>query len=106
MEYIQVLTTLGEKEDAHNMADTLVRKKLAGCVQVIGPISSTYWWNDRVEKDKEWLCLIKTKKILFEELKKTIESLHTYETPEIIAMPIVAGSKRYLDWLTNILKKK
>jgi len=104
-EYIQVSTTTEKKEDAEKIAQNLVQEKLAGCVQIIGPISSVYRWKKRVEKVEEWLCLIKSEKRLYMELEKTIRRLHPYETPEITAAPIVAGSKEYLGWLDRELKE-
>ena len=104
-EYIQILTTTEKREDAQKIAHILVQKRLAGCVQVIGSISSTYWWKNRIETAEEWLCLIKSERGLYEELEKTIKEIHPYETPEITAVPIVAGSKEYLGWLDQELKK-
>ena len=104
-EYIQVFTTTEKKEDAEKIAKTLVEKRLAGCVQIVGPIESTYWWKGNVETAEEWLLFIKTRKNLYEELEKAVKEIHPYETPEIIAMPIVTGSKDYLEWLRNELKK-
>jgi len=103
-EYIQVLTITEKKEDGEKIAKGIVKKRLAGCVQLVGPIESTYWWKGNVETAEEWLCFIKTKKDLYEELEKAIKKIHPYETPEIIAMSIVAGSKDYLKWLSNELK--
>lgn len=105
-EYIQVFTAVEKKEDAERIANALLEKRLAGCVQITGPVSSTYWWKDKLEKAQEWLCFIKTSRSLYGELEKTIKETHPYETPEIIAVPIVAGSKDYLDWLGLQLKKK
>jgi periplasmic divalent cation tolerance protein len=96
--YVQLITTTGKKEDAEKIAKDLVEKRLAGCVQII-PISSTYWWNDKIIVDEEWLCFIKSKKNLFDKLERAIKEVHPYTTPEIIAIPITAGSKTYLDWL-------
>lgn len=104
-EFIQVFTTVGKREDAERIAKTLVEKRLAGCVQVIGPIVSTYWWKNNVETAEEWLCFIKSAKNLYSELEKAIREVHPYETPEIIAIPIVSGSKDYLQWLGNELRK-
>lgn len=98
-EYIQVITTTEKREEAERIAEVLVEKRLAGCVQVIGPVSSTYWWEGQVERGKEWLCFIKSRKELFKELEETIKQVHPYETPEIIALPITAGSQDYLEWL-------
>jgi len=105
-EYIQVLTAAEKKEDAEKIAKVLVEKRLAGCVQIIGPIESTYWWKGNVETAEEWLCFIKSKKVLYEELEKAIKEIHPYEIPEIIAIPIVGGSKVYLEWLSNELGKE
>ena len=104
-EYIQVFTTTEKKEDAEKIANMLLEKRLAGCIQIVGPIESTYWWEGNVETAEEWLLFIKTRKNLYEELEKATKEIHPYETPEIIAMPIVTGSKDYLEWLRNELKK-
>jgi periplasmic divalent cation tolerance protein len=103
-EYIQVFTTTEKKEDAEKIAQTLVKERLAGCVQIIGTISSVYRWKNKIEKAEEWLCLIKSEKRLYAELEKTIKGMHQYETPEITSLPIVAGSKEYLQWLDKELK--
>ena len=105
-EYMQVFTTTEKKEDAEKIAKALVEKRLAGCIQIVGPVASTFWWKGNVETAEEWLCFIKSKKLLYEKLEKVIKEIHPYETPEIIAMPIVAGSKEYLEWLSSELKKK
>ncbi len=98
-EYIMVLTTTDSKEVAEGIAERLVEKKLAACVQIIGPIKSVYRWKKKVEKAEEWLCFIKTRASLFSELERVIKQIHPYEVPEIIALPIVNGSSDYLDWL-------
>ncbi len=103
-EYIQVVTTTGKREDAKKIAQKLLEKRLAGCVQIVGPIESTYWWKGKVETSEEWLCFIKSEKSLFSELEKEIKETHPYETPEIVAFPIVDGSKNYLEWLKSELK--
>ncbi len=102
--YVQVLTTAEAKSQAEKIAETLVDKEMAGCIQIIGPITSVYRWKGKVEKAEEWLCLIKTKAELYDEVEKTIRQMHTYETPEIISMPITAGSKKYLQWLEGEVK--
>jgi periplasmic divalent cation tolerance protein len=103
-EYIQVITTAEKKGDAERIAEALVERRLAGCVQIVGPIVSTYWWKENIVKAKEWLCLVKSKKDLYEELEKSIKEIHPYETPEITALPIITGSKDYMKWLSNELK--
>jgi len=104
--YIQVFTTTEEKNDAEKMAKVLVEKRLAACVQIIGPIISTYQWKGNLETAQEWLCLIKTRRDLYDEVEAAIKEMHPYETPEIIAVPFVAGSREYLEWLRSELKSK
>jgi len=105
-EYIQVVTAIEKRENAEKIAKALVEKRLAACVQILGPIVSTYWWKGTIERAEEWLCIIKSKKKLYEELEKSIKEIHPYETPEIFALPVVAGSKEYMKWLSNEVKKK
>jgi periplasmic divalent cation tolerance protein len=102
-EYIQVLTTTATRKDAQAIADALVENHLAGCVQIVGPIVSTFRWQGAIERTDEWLCLIKTEKRLYPILEQFIKTQHTYDTPEIIAIPIVAGSQSYLQWLSREL---
>jgi len=105
-EYIQVVTAVEKKKDAEKIANILVEKRLAACVQIVGPIKSTYWWKGKIEKAEEWLCVIKSKKGRYEELEKSIKENHPYEVPEIFAMPVVEGSKDYLEWLDKELKNE
>ena len=102
-EYIQVTTTADTKETAEKIATVLVQKRLAACVQIVGPISSVYWWKGKVEKTNEWLCIVKTRKNLYEAVEASIKANHTHEVPEIIAVPIVEGSKGYISWLDEEL---
>lgn len=103
-QHIQVITTTKNKTDAEKIAEVLVENKLAGCVQIIGPISSVYRWEGRMEKADEWLCLIKTTSTLYEDLETALCKIHPYKIPEILAIPVVAGSKNYLSWLDNTLE--
>jgi periplasmic divalent cation tolerance protein len=100
-EYIQVFTTVEKREDADRIASTVVRKRVAACAQILGPIQSTYWWKGKVEEAGEWLCVMKTRKDLFSALEQEIKSIHPYEVPEIVALPIVAGSQSYLKWIED-----
>ncbi len=102
--YIQVTTTTETKELAEKIAYSLVEAKLAACVQITGPITSIYRWRGKVENIQEWLCLIKTQDDLYNKVEATIKSLHPYETPEIIAVPIIKGSKEYLRWIDDGLE--
>jgi len=104
--YIQISTTTETKEQAQKIARSLVEKRLAACVQISGPIESTYRWKGKIETANEWLCLIKTRDDLFDKVEAAIKKLHSYETPEIIAVPIVKGSREYLNWLNDETENK
>ena len=101
---IQVITTTGTKEDARKIARALLEDRLAACVQVVGPITSSYWWEDEIEEAEEWLCLIKTTADLFERLEHAVRATHPYDVPEILAVPVVAGGADYLAWLREQLR--
>ena len=103
MSFIQVMTTTETKEQAQAIARHLVGKKLAACVQITGAIESTYRWKGEMENSQEYLCLIKTREDLFDEVAAAIKKLHSYETPEIIAIPIVKGHQEYLQWMDETL---
>jgi periplasmic divalent cation tolerance protein len=98
-EYIQVFTTVEKREEADRIASSVVNRRVAACAQVVGPIRSTYWWKGKVEQAEEWLLMMKTREDLFSALEKEIKAIHSYEVPEIIALPIVAGSASYLQWI-------
>lgn len=98
-EYVQVITAVADKEEAQQIARALVERSLAACVQIIGPISSVYRWQGEIEESEEWLCLIKSTRARYAQIEETIQALHSYETPEILAVPVVAGSTDYLRWL-------
>jgi periplasmic divalent cation tolerance protein len=102
--YLQVVTTTSREADAERIARTLLEGRLAACVQIMGPVTSLYWWKEALETSGEWLCLIKTREDLFGALERTIRKVHPYETPEIVALPVVAGSRDYLKWLQGELK--
>jgi len=102
---IQVFTTVEKREDADRIASSVVSKRVAACAQVLGPIQSTYWWKGKVEQAGEWLLMMKTRQDLYSALEKEIKSVHPYEVPEIIALPIVAGSEPYLEWIEGETRK-
>ncbi len=98
-QFLQVMTTLDSETDANHLAREIVEPRLAACVQVVGPVNTTYWWKTEIETASEWLCVIKTRSELFEVLAERITTLHSYETPEITATPITDGSPDYLAWI-------
>lgn len=103
-DYLQVLTTAGSEAEAEQISAALVERRLAACVQVIGPIASRYRWQGEVERSREWLCLAKTEASRYPQLEAAIRELHSYDEPEIVATPIVAGSQGYLDWIGESLR--
>ncbi|GAB6075875.1 divalent-cation tolerance protein CutA [Desulfurobacterium crinifex] len=103
-EFIQVFTTTDKKEEAEKITKVLIEKRLAVCVQIVGPIESTYWWNGNIETAKEWLILIKSEKRLYKEIERVIKENHSYQVPEILAVPVTAGNPDYLRWLKNELR--
>jgi periplasmic divalent cation tolerance protein len=100
-DFIQVMTAIGSKEDAQKVANAIVEQRLAACVQIIGPITSTYWWQGAIETAEEWVCLIKTRQDLYERVEQAIRENHPYDEPEILALPVLAGSKSYLQWIVS-----
>ena len=103
-EPIVVLMTAANGEEAVRLADMLIGAHLAACVQILPEMESVYRWQGQIERQPEILLLAKTTRSKFEELEREVRALHSYETPEIIALPIVAGSTPYLDWLHASLK--
>ena len=95
-----MLTTAGSEQEAQRIADSLLEARLAACVQVLGPIASTYRWQGAVERATEWQCLAKTEARLYDQVEAAIRSAHSYDEPEIIALPILAASPGYLTWIS------
>jgi periplasmic divalent cation tolerance protein len=98
--HFQVTTTTATEEEARQIARGAVEQRLAACAQVLGPISSTYWWQGTIETAAEWLCLLKTTGARFEAVVAHIRAEHSYDTPEITATPITRGSPDYLAWIS------
>lgn len=103
-QYGLVFVTAGSEEEARTIASTLVEAKLAACVS-IAPTQSVYRWQGNIECDREWQLTIKTHLALFPALETKIKEFHSYDVPEIIAIPIITGSKSYLDWLGESVDK-
>jgi periplasmic divalent cation tolerance protein len=100
---IVVLTTCDSQELAANLARDLVDRRLAACVNIIPGARSIYRWKEKVEDTTEWLLVIKSRRDLFPALRAAVEKLHTYEVPELIALPVVEGAEPYLAWLDREL---
>ena len=102
---IMVLVTAGSREEAARLAEMLVGARLAACVQILPEMESVYHWQGEVRRDPEILLLVKTIEARFALLEREVRALHSYETPEIIALPIIAASAPYLEWLTGTIKR-
>ncbi len=85
------------------MRSALIERRLAACVQISGPITSVYRWQEKIETGSEWRCEIKTRMAHYAAVESAIRELHSYDVPEILALPVVAGSQAYLDWLRGEL---
>jgi len=101
---IQVFITAGSREEGSHIADALVRNRLAACGQILGPIQSTYWWQGKVESSEEWMCLAKSLEDKFDEIVRMVKEMHSYKVPEIIAVPLIAASDSYEQWVREELK--
>ncbi len=100
-DFIVVLVTARDKKEAVKIARGLLESKLIACANIIEGVQSLFWWQGKIDRSPEVLMLMKTKKVLFKKVSAQVRSLHSYETPEIIALPIVAGSGDYLKWLDS-----
>ncbi|HLL13583.1 MAG TPA: divalent-cation tolerance protein CutA [Pyrinomonadaceae bacterium] len=101
---IMVMMTAGSREEAARLAEMLVGARLAACVQILPEVESVYHWKGEVRRDPEVLLLAKTTQARFSLLEREVRALHSYETPEIIALPITDASAPYLEWLTATVK--
>jgi periplasmic divalent cation tolerance protein len=101
---IVVLNTCGSEAEAERLARLLVDQRLAACVSIVPRMRSFYRWNGAIESTEEWLLLIKSSRPLFERLRAVLENAHSYEVPEVVALPVVDGAAPYLDWLEANLR--
>jgi periplasmic divalent cation tolerance protein len=99
--YVQVQTTTDSRAEAMELARAAVEARLAACAQVAGPIASMYWWGDGIERAEEWLLMLKLPATGYQALANFLADRHSYDEPEIVATPIVAGSDAYLSWITE-----
>ncbi len=104
MKHIIILCTTNSFDSAETLAHYLVKEKLAACVNIIPKIYSIYSWQNKIEKDEEFLMVIKTKQELFNQIKDKIILLHPYDVPEIIAVDITKGAEDYLNWISKNTK--
>jgi len=104
MSYIVVIITTSNKEEAVKIVRSLLKERLIVCANIVGPVSSIFWWQEKISEEKEFLVFMKSHKSLFSRLSERVMKIHSYDVPEIIALPIIEGSPPYLDWLKTSLQ--
>ena len=102
---IVILVTTGTEEEAHKIAELLLTKRKAACVNIVPGIDSSFWWQGKLDSARESLLIIKTRASLLSEIIEMVKSAHSYEVPEIIALPIIGGSEDYLKWIDDEVKE-
>jgi periplasmic divalent cation tolerance protein len=106
MEYIEVHSTTGSQQEADKICAAVVEARLAACAQVTVPIRSTYWWQGKVERAEEYFLIMKTTRDKFEALARVIRENHSYDVPDIVAVPIVDGTEDYLGWISSETRER
>ncbi len=104
-EFVVIMTTAGSQEEAEKLANALVGDQVAACVQLV-PITSYYTWKGEAQSDDEILLLVKTRAPVYSRVEELIRSLHSYDTPEVIAVPVASGSPGYLSWIQEVTSVK
>ncbi len=99
-----IFVSCASKKEARTIANELLRKRLVACANIIDGVESKFWWNGKIDKAREALVIFKTSAAKFKAVQKEVLRLHSYEVPEIIATPIIAGSKDYLKWVKKSIK--
>lgn len=102
--YIVIFVTCPNIKEAKQISQALVKHKLAACVNIVHRIESFFWWKAKVDSAKEVLLIIKSKKTKLNQIIKAVKSRHSYEVPEIIALPVIGGYKPYLDWINDSIR--
>jgi periplasmic divalent cation tolerance protein len=102
--HIVILVTASSKKEAQKIAAVLIKQKLAACVNLVGKVDSIFFWENKLQKAKEFLLVIKSTRAKFGRIVKLIKSLHSYKVPEIIGLPIIVGDKPYLRWIDASLR--
>jgi periplasmic divalent cation tolerance protein len=102
--HIVIFITCGGKKEAQTIAQALLREKLVACVNIIKGVSSHFWWESKIDSAKETLLIAKSQKSKFRRIIKLTKSRHSYQVPEIIALPIVGGEKKYLSWIDDAVR--
>jgi periplasmic divalent cation tolerance protein len=101
--YVVVMVTTSSKHEAEKIVQHLLDGRLIACANIVGPVTSIFHWSGKNEKSEEYLILMKSHQDLFKKLEEAVRALHSYKVPEILVLPVVDGSKEYLDWLDDCL---
>lgn len=101
--FIMVYVTIESKTEAEKIAQNLLEEHLIACANILGPVSSHFHWKEKIDSAEEFLMILKSRVDLFAVLEQRVRALHSYEVPEILAVPIVEGSKGYFDWMNSVL---
>jgi len=104
MKLIIVLMTASSKKEAEDITHKLLEERLIACANIVDNVSSLFWWKQKIEQENETLVVMKSSEKMFKQLTQRIQQLHSYQVPEILALPIVAGSQPYLDWMKSNLE--
>lgn len=99
--YIVVFITVKDNGEAEKIAKALLKRRQAACVNILPGMSSHFWWKDKLDAAEECLLIVKSKESLLPEIIKSVRKIHSYSVPEIIALPVVGGSREYLEWLDS-----
>ncbi|MCX8151249.1 MAG: divalent-cation tolerance protein CutA [Candidatus Bathyarchaeota archaeon] len=102
--YVVVVVATSSKQEAETIAQTLLEAKLVACVNIVGPVFSRFHWAEKIDHAEEHIMLMKTKADLFEAVSEKVKALHSYKVPEVIALPVMCGSREYLAWIDTVLR--
>jgi len=101
---VVIFITTSANEEAHKIADMLLTQRTVACVNIVPRVDSVFWWEDKLDSTQESLLIAKTKASLLTEIIKLVKSIHSYEVPEVIALPVIGGSEDYLNWIDSELE--
>jgi periplasmic divalent cation tolerance protein len=105
MSFIIVVMTAPNKQEARKIVRTLLEERLIACANILDYVHSIFWWKGKIEEEKEVLVLMKSRRSLFKKLSEKATELHSYDVPEILALPIVEGCQLYIDWMKSYLEE-
>jgi len=105
-DYVVLFITTGADEEAQLISRVLLEQRKAACVNIVPEVSSLFWWQGKIDSSRESLLVVKTRASLVDEIVQLVKSVHSSEVPEVIALPIVGGSRDYLDWIEKELEER